>query len=464
MDIGITEKHKNAVIFGTGKMACGLLGQLLWKSGFHTTFITRRPEIAKTINKNNGYLVSVIGNRTEKGRVRNCSAIVSQNHDDVIEAIAAADVVFTAVGIDNIPSIAPYIAEGIWLRAERGKHPLNVIASENLPGTGAYLRHQILLGSSSSGKAVLLENSAGFSAALTHRIMTGGEAFDGMMHFTVDNHGDLVVDSRGLMGQLPAIHNTSVSNEFDALFAKKLYTRNLAQAVAAYLGSLHGCQYIHEAAQHPEIAPIIKGAVAEAVAAFKMQFPDSSSGIEDDAVEAIIRVSDPGLHDTVSRVAKGPQRKLAAQERLLGPARAASRYGLPHNNLITVIASALAYQDVHDKQAVAMQQSIANYGVDKILTEVCGLLPHEALAQNIKLHYSQLKTQGSHAALGEHDDMLRKLMSDMHNELSERYESHVVSHVLSGIAGAFEDARIPAYLPILMKKVAAEQLRQLQGA
>lgn len=461
--MNIIGKSKKAVVFGTGKMACGLLGQLLWESGFQTTFVARRPEIANALNENNGYSVSIVGKAFHRSRVRNCRAISIYDPEAIIEAVATADIVFTAVGIDNIPLIAPHIAEGLWRRAESGGHFLNVIASENLPGTGAYLRHQIILGCSSSGKAVLLDKTAGFSAALTHRIMTGGEMIDGMLHFTVDNYGDLVIDSRGLVAQLPEIHNTSVSTEFDALFMEKLYTRNLAQAVAAYLGHQYGCQYIHEAAKHPMIAPVVEGAITEAVAAFKTQFPDMSVDIDADAAEAIIRISDPGLRDTVARITKGPQRKLAAQERLLGPARAASRQGLPHDNLAMAIAAALSYQDEQDLQSVAMQQTIASYGVDKILTEVCGLLPHESLAQSIKLHCSRLNARGISSAVAENEELLKGLMHDMHMELSERYERHVVSDVMTGIARVFEGARIPSYLPILVKKKAFEQLRQLHG-
>lgn len=464
--MNLTGKYlfKKAVVFGTGKMACGLLGQLLWESGFHTTFVSRRRETADAINENNGYSVGIVGKAFHRSRVRNCRAISSHDSEAVKEAVAAADIVFTAVGIDNIPSIAPHIAEGLWQRAERGGHPLNIIASENLPGTGAYLRHQIMLGCSSSGKAVLLDKMTGFSAALTHRIMTGGERIDGMLHFTVDTHGDLIIDSRGLVEPLPEIHNTSVSAEFDALFMEKLYTRNLAQAVAAYLGHLYGCKYIHEAAEHPKIVPIVRGAVAEAVAAFKMQFPDMGIDIDADAAEAILRISDAGLRDTVARITKGPQRKLAAQERLLGPARAASRYGLPHRNLVIAIAAALSCHDVQDPQSVAMQQTISSYGVDKILTEVCGLLPHEPLAQNIKLHYLRLAENGTLATIPEHEDLLRGLMHDVEKELSERYEEHVVSDVLTGIARVFNGVRIPGYLPILVKKNVSEHLRQLHRA
>lgn len=379
---------KKAVIFGTGKLACGLLGYLLCESGFQTTFVARRPEVVSALNEHNGYSVNVVGDSFHRNKVGNCRAISISDSEAVIEAIVTADIVFTAVGIDNISSITPHIVGGLLRRAEQGGRLLNIIASENLPGAGDYLRHQIIQGCSGSGKAVLVNKTVGFSSALTTRIMTSGKTIN---DFTIDNHGDMVIDSRGLIEALPEMINTSISTEFDALFMAKLYTINLAQAVAGYLGHHYNCQYIHEAAKHPKIAPVVEGAVAEAVAAFKMQHPEMNLDIEVDAVDAINRFAEPCLGDTVARVTKEPLRKLAAQERLLSPARAASRLGLRHDNLQIAIAAALSYQNEQDPQSICMQQTIARYGADKILTEVCGLLPYEPLANKIKSELFSLR-------------------------------------------------------------------------
>jgi hypothetical protein len=62
---------------------------------------------------------------------------------------------------------------------------------------------------------------------------------------------------------------------------------------------------------------------------------------------------------------------------------------LPYDSLAQAIAAALLYYDENDQQSVAMQNIITNEGVDKILTDVCGLLPYEDLAQKVKYHWAR---------------------------------------------------------------------------
>lgn len=459
MSIMDTLPIKRAVVFGAGNMACGLLGELLYESGYHTTFIARRREIVDSLNTHEGYLVGIAGETDHWIRVRKCQAVSSQDTEASIEAVATADIVFTAVGIDNLPVIAPLVAEGLWRRAERRGGPLNVIASENLPGTGAYLRHKILDGSSAD-KAMLLDKTVGFSAALTHRIMTGGESMDGILHFTVDVPGDLIIDSRGLVEPLPIIYHAVVSDNFDAMFLGKLSTINLAQAVAAYIGHRYGCKYVHEAASHPMVAPTVRSALAESVAAFKAEFPELGRDVEHDAEEALLRIADPGLNDTIARIAKGPQRKLAAQERLLGPTRLAERHNLPYENLAKTIAAALAYHDEHDIQSRTMQYVIGTDGVDKILTEVCGMLPHERLAQNVKRQWANLTGKGTGAFEIEHDDLLAEVISAVGDELIEKYDPELVRNVMDRVVEDFHGARISSFLATLVKKRACEYLKE----
>jgi hypothetical protein len=61
------------------------------------------------------------------------------------------------------------------------------------------------------------------------------------------------------------------------------------------------------------------------------------------------------------------------------------------------IAAALAYDDPADPQAVAMHEAIAAEGLDTVLTEDCGLLPHEGLARAIKQQWLRLRRDQARA-------------------------------------------------------------------
>ncbi len=450
-----------AVIFGAGKMAGGLLGQLLAQSSFKTVFVARRPEIIEAINRRQGYSLFITGEAMRRLAIRNCAALPIQDHDRVAQTIADADLVFTAVGIDNLSSITSAIAAGLWRRSRRRNlRPLNVIACENLPGAGAYLRHQIMA-TAPAEQAPHVESIGGFSAALTRRIMTGGEVQNGELTFTVNPDYDLVIDRQGLKGEMPDICGAEFTDEFAAMVMRKLFLLNCGQAIAAYLGYRAGCRTVYEAVTHPHIAPVVHGAVAEAQAALKAEYPCQAEAIDRDAQEALARIADPYLADAIGRVARGPRRKLSPRERLVGPARLAGQHGLPYHNLCMGIAAALAYDDPNDPQAIAMQQAIASEGVEKVLTEDCGLLPYEDLSQAVKGEWARLmddKVQRYRTAVPAVEKSLDVIAQNVICDLSERYDPDLIRDVVMRVAEGFRDARVWNYVPILLKRRAEESL------
>jgi mannitol-1-phosphate 5-dehydrogenase len=380
----------HAVVFGAGNMACGLLGPLLAQSGFATLFVARRPDVIDAINARNGYTLHIASDTAQHLAIRNCAALSVRDERRVAEAVADADIVFTAVCIDNLACISPAIGAGLWRRSGRpGAPPLNAIACENLPGAGAYLRYHVL-SALPPERILTVDSVGGFSAGMTRRIMTGRAIVRGELSVTIDGPGALFIDTHGLKAPLPPVQGATYTTEFRVLVTRKLFTLNCAHAVAAYLGYREGCRYIHEAAGHPRVAPVLWGALAEAQAALTAEFPHHAAAIEREAAEALAHIANARLADSVSRVARAPLRKLSPCERLLGPAYLAHRHNLPHDNLCVAIAAALAYDDPADPQAVALQEAIAAEGLDKVLTEVCGLLPHEVLARAIKQQWLSL--------------------------------------------------------------------------
>ena len=452
--------QRHAVIFGAGKVACGLLGRLFFDSGYRNLFVARRPQVIDAINRNSGYDVSLLNGGIHRVRVGNSSALSISNTSAVTEAVAQADVVFTAVGIDNLTAIAPLIAAGVWGRGRAaGSIPLNVVACENLPGAGVYLRHQIL-NAAPVEYGMLVDNVGGFSAAVTRQVMTGGDVENGKISFSAEGESDLIIDTNGLRFPLPELHGAKFTSEFSAVVMRKLFTLNCAHAVAAYLGYRHGCEYMHEAAAHPQVAPVLAGAVAEAQAALKAEFPNHGPAVDQEVAEALRQIADPRLADPVSRVARGPRRKLSPRERLVGPAKLARRHHLPNTHLCKAIAAALTYDFAKDAEAVAMQRAIADEGLAKVITEDCGLLPHEELAQAVKYEWHRLNAGNSHTRTAS----LEKIMMSVVTELSQKYNPDLVEEVVARVGERFKEARVWSYVPILVKKNASRRLLDVCSA
>ncbi|HKO24884.1 MAG TPA: hypothetical protein VJY65_09120, partial [Chloroflexota bacterium] len=244
----------HAVVFGAGNMACGLLGPLLAQSGFAPLFVARRPEVLDALNRHHSYTLQIAGDPAQRRAIRGCAALSAHEERRVVEAVADAVVIFTAVGIENLAYITPAIGAGLWRRSARpGAPPLNVIACENLPGAGAYLRQHVLSAVPPEW-ALTVDSVGGFSAGTTRRIMTGRAIVRGELSVTIDGPGAVVIDAQGLKAPLPLVQGAIYTTEFRVLVMRKLFTLNCAHAVAAYLGYREGCRAIHEAAAHPRVA------------------------------------------------------------------------------------------------------------------------------------------------------------------------------------------------------------------
>jgi hypothetical protein len=270
----------------------------------------------------------------------------------------------------------------------------------------------------------------------------------------------------GLKDTIPDLQGATFTEEFPVMVMRKLFTLNCAHAAAAYLGYREGCQYIHEAAAHPRVVPVLEGAIAEAKVALQTAFPHQTAAIERDASSALERIANAQLADPISRVAGGPRRKLSPRERLVGPARLASQYDLPHEHLCMAIAAALTYAAPEDPQAMAMQQAITAEGVEKVLTEDCGLLPHDTLAIEVKQHWLKLVGATAHGEGSAFSPFIRistsleEITQALVLELSQHYDRDVVEDILTRVAQKFQEVRVWSYVPILMKKQAVEQLRR----
>src|SRR5690349_14291615 len=108
-----------AVHFGAGNIGRGFIGSLLYQSGFQTCFVDVNSEIVNLLNEKQEYRVILADTSQEELLVKNVRAINSQSEPNkVVDAIAQADLVTTAVGPNILPFISGLIAEGLRKRIQ----------------------------------------------------------------------------------------------------------------------------------------------------------------------------------------------------------------------------------------------------------------------------------------------------------------------------------------------------------
>src|SRR6195952_2431532 len=111
-----------AVHFGAGNIGRGFVGQLLHESGYEVVFADVADALIEQLRAADSYTVREIGAGRPRHDVTDFRAVNSRTEEGaLIEEIATADVVTTAVGPRVLPFVAPVIARGLQRRLESGE-------------------------------------------------------------------------------------------------------------------------------------------------------------------------------------------------------------------------------------------------------------------------------------------------------------------------------------------------------
>ena len=357
-----------AVVIGAGRIGCGLAGQLFRSSGLDVTFITRNPETAANLNRNGKYhVLATSANAQQKITVDGIRAIHASDTGLAIAAIAEADVIATAVRVENLPAVAPLIAAGLSGKKTRS----NVIAFENMEHVGACLRGLVAAAMAHPEEI----EKHGFSGAVISRIVTrriGNPGDDAPVTFVGDMVEEFIVDRTTLREPLPLIAGMKAVDNYHAFVLRKLYTFSAGHATAAYLGWLKGYHYIHTAIRDREIRRAVLAAMEEGQRGLAARFGKEFAGGPAELQAIVARFENAAINDPIDRVARDPHRKLGASERLVGAARMAEAAGIIPEQLALATAAALCFCGVgqHGNNCQVRAECAE---VTAALNQICGL-------------------------------------------------------------------------------------------
>lgn len=379
------------IILGTGRVGLGALGVALALQGHEVIFAARKDEVVDSINRH-GYFVHTKGAVEAVVEVRGVRA-VGMKGEFFANEVAEADQIFTSVRPDNLPEIAPVLAESILHRVKSGRtRPLDVFCCENIKNSGSQIE-RLIFANLPYQYAQQVQDYVGFNSAISDRIVSAQEKDEeGRIVVTADATGDVLFDTLQVKGEFDVLPPFKGLDNFPASIEEKLYILNCGHAVCAYLGYRRGYTYIHEAMADESINRSVVGAMLEAQRA--LQFKHGRSLHYGGLISEILTsFSNAALKDTIARVGRDPIRKLQTDDRLIGPAKLAYRYGIEPTNLIQGCAAALTFSQDDDPQAIEMQKLIRERGIDYALdfisqvrpwNPISGLVLEELKRQSVK--------------------------------------------------------------------------------
>lgn len=364
-----------AVHFGAGNIGRGFVGLLLHEGGYELVFSDVSAPLVAAINAASEYTVHEVGEGGVDKTVTGFRAIDSSTDaETLVDEIATADVVTTAVGPTILKFVAPHIVAGLALR-DPSLAPLQIMACENAIGATDQLREHVVDIAGDSWDA--LEARAVFANTAVDRIVPAQAA--GGVDVTVEPFYEWAIE-RGPFGDAPPhIPGAHFVDDLEPYIERKLFTVNTGHATTAYFGAQAGIERISDALADPAIAAKVEAALEE-TSALLVQKHELDPEVQGQYRATILRrFRNPALPDTVWRVGRQPLRKLSRHERFIGPAAEAIERGLPVDALVAAMAAALEFQDAEDAQAVELQRLLGELDARAFTTQVTGLEPEHPL-------------------------------------------------------------------------------------
>ncbi|GAA3768572.1 mannitol-1-phosphate 5-dehydrogenase [Microbacterium kribbense] len=359
-----------AVHFGAGNIGRGFVGLLLHDGGYDLVFSDVAAPLVDAINAVDSYTVHEVGDGGRDTVVTGFRAINSAEHpSDVVEQVAGADVVTTAVGPTVLRFIAPLIADALALR-DPSAPPLQVMACENAINATDLLQAEIAQAAGDAWEAV--RSRAVFANTAVDRIVPAQPA-DAGVDVTVEPFFEWAIERAPFGVNPPHIPGAHFVNDLQPYIERKLFTVNTGHATTAYFGAQAGIERISDALADDAIAAQVSAALEETSALLTAKHGLPVAELAEYRATILQRFRNPALPDTVWRVGRQPMRKLSRHERFVGPAAEAAERGLPVDALVAAMGAALAFDDPADAQSVALQQLLRTIDVDSLVTEVTGL-------------------------------------------------------------------------------------------
>ena len=386
---------KKAIMYGAGNIGRGFIGQLFHMSGYDISFIDVNMAVVDKLNADGQYPVYITeGEGYSEYLVTGVHGINGRDNEAIAEAIADADIMATAVGVNILKFIAAPFAFGVKRRMQKGVDaPLNVIICENMIEADKYFASLVKENLSEEEKAyfdthiALVEPSIGRMVPATPKEI----AEKNPLAVCVEAYCELPVDKNAFKGEIPEIKNMVPFAPFDFFIRRKLFMHNMSHALTAYFGALKGYTYIWEAAGDAEIKLMALRALTESSRALSKEYGVALEELLCFSENLINRFENKLLGDTIERVGRDTKRKLSENDRFVGAIRLCQKHGIAPMNIMAGLAAGLHFAPDGDEASIEVSALARNSGVNEALATCCGISNDKNVSSTVEEVYNKIK-------------------------------------------------------------------------
>ena len=367
-----------AVHFGAGNIGRGFIGEILAKNGYEITFVDINETIIEALKQRQSYTIELADESKEQMTIQKVTGLNNATKpEDVVLAIAQADLVTTAIGPNILPRIAPLIAQGIQQRQKQNnQQPLDVIACENMIGGSTFLGEEV---KKHTTDLAFLQQKIGFPDAAVDRIVPEQHHADSLF-VQVEPFSEWVVQAAGCKSAI-RLNGVNYVENLEPYIERKLFSVNTGHATVAYTGALQGYDTIDEAMQDYLVVAQLRSVLQETGRLLVEKWGFDETEHQAYIQKIIQRFQNKYISDAIRRVARTPLRKLGAQERFIRPILELEKFKIMPFHLIETIGMIFNYYDPTDEQSRQLHEMLSQKGTEKTIAEVTGISDKQLLQQ-----------------------------------------------------------------------------------
>lgn len=371
-----------AVHFGAGNIGRGFIAEVLFNNDFRTIFVDINETVIQELKDRQSYCIGIASPEESEVPVANVTGLNNaEEPEKVIEAIAQADLITTAIGPNILPYIAELIAQGIHQRAKNQNiAPMDVIAAENMIGASQFLKEEIYKYLSEDDR-VFAEAYIGFPNSAVDRIVPD-QNNDDPLYVLVEPFSEWIIETQNLKNKSLRLHGVIYVEDLEPYIERKLFSVNTGHATAAYAGAHLGYVLVDTSLEDATIVKHLEAVLHETGELLIKKWGFDQDEHEEYIQTIIQRFKNPYIVDPVNRVARTPIRKLGLDERFIRPIRELRQRELSYDHLLATVAMAFKFRDDQDEQSMELEKLFEEHVPAEVVKRVTQL-EDEFLIQEI---------------------------------------------------------------------------------